>query len=351
MINKIDKPRVFLSHSKLDIKFIKKLEDVLRKSQIDPWLDEAEIRAGRPWLKVLFEEGIPTCDCIIAYFTENSLKSEVFSKEVDAALIENLQNKNIVFLPYVDSKNTRDKLRLDIKALQCPEWNSKNFTKMLPKVISEIWVSYLESKTKHAVLEEENKRLKLELKLNEIEKKQKEIDVFSDAEKKEFEYIFNKLNEKHTVQINKTEKKDNKDDVIEELLYEYELIQLIFYYSKYGHTNISEDKVSVYFVNILKYLIKENKLDDSNRDIKYNSPYNNDVYKMINNLRMYNLISTEVTEKSFQTDLASLIPSSYEVYTHSFTERFYRFIFWIEYHKKLKSKFQFKKIDKKQKNS
>jgi len=298
MINKIDKPRVFLSHSKLDIKFIKKLEDVLRKSQIAPWLDETEIRAGRPWLKVLFEEGIPTCNCIIAYFTENSLKSEVFSKEVDAALIENLQNKNIVFLPYVDSKNTRDKLRSDIKALQCPEWNSKNFTKMLPTVISEIWVSYLESKTKHAVLEEENKRLKLEVKLSDIEKKQKEIEVFSDAEKKEFEYIFNAFNEEHRIQINQIGKKDNKDYIIEELFFEYNLIQLIFRYSKSGYTKVSEDEVSKYFINIVEYLNRKSTLDDSNKNIKYDSPYNQVINDMINNLRMYNLISTEVTEKT-----------------------------------------------------
>ena len=63
-MDRINKPRAFLSHSKKDKYFIEKLAADLRKCQIDYWLDTEEIRAGKSWLKMIFEDGIPTCDFI-----------------------------------------------------------------------------------------------------------------------------------------------------------------------------------------------------------------------------------------------------------------------------------------------
>jgi hypothetical protein len=48
---KINRPRVFISHSKKDIDFVKKLYDDLRKCMIAPWLDSEEIRAGNLGLR------------------------------------------------------------------------------------------------------------------------------------------------------------------------------------------------------------------------------------------------------------------------------------------------------------
>src|ERR1041385_2325508 len=112
-------PKVFLSHSKLNKTFIEKVYDVLKKCQIDPWLDTEEIRAGKPWLKVIFEEGIPKCDAVLVYFTSESLSSAMVSKEVDASLIHSMNNSNIGFLPFVESESVRTKLRSDIQTLQC----------------------------------------------------------------------------------------------------------------------------------------------------------------------------------------------------------------------------------------
>jgi hypothetical protein len=47
---------------------------------IDDWIDTEDIRDGRPWLNEIFEHGIPTCDAILVYLTENSLKSNVSLK-------------------------------------------------------------------------------------------------------------------------------------------------------------------------------------------------------------------------------------------------------------------------------
>ena len=83
-MEKRNKPKVFLSHSCLDKPFIERLANDLRKCQIEPWLDSEEIRDGKPWLKVIFEDGMPTCDCVIVYLSENSLNSKMVQKEIDA---------------------------------------------------------------------------------------------------------------------------------------------------------------------------------------------------------------------------------------------------------------------------
>jgi len=85
MKEKINKPRAFISYSSLDSSFVQKIESGLRGCQIEPWRDRTEIRDGRPWLDSIFEEGLPTCDVIIAYFTSNSLNSDMVTREVDAA--------------------------------------------------------------------------------------------------------------------------------------------------------------------------------------------------------------------------------------------------------------------------
>lgn len=107
MENKISKPRVFLSHSKLDSGFIERITNDLRRCQIDPWLDTDEIRDGKPWLKVIFEDGISACDVVLVYLTANSIDSKFVAKEIDAAIVEQLKDEGISFLPYVGDKQIR----------------------------------------------------------------------------------------------------------------------------------------------------------------------------------------------------------------------------------------------------
>ncbi|CAG0968525.1 hypothetical protein METP3_01295 [Methanosarcinales archaeon] len=42
-----NKPRVFLSHSKIDKEFIEKIEQDLRKCRIEAWYDDWEISPGK----------------------------------------------------------------------------------------------------------------------------------------------------------------------------------------------------------------------------------------------------------------------------------------------------------------
>jgi len=191
MRDRINKPRVFLSHARKDAAFIERIENDLRKCKIEVWRDQNEIRDGQPWMSAIFEDGIPTCDAILAYFTENSLGSSMVAKEVDSAILRRLSDSKIAFLPYVRDEATRGKLRVDIQTLQCRVWNDENYHEILPSVVAEIWRSYFERNIETAVATERARRLELELELQGLQREN--TSVFSSREHAELKYIYGKL--------------------------------------------------------------------------------------------------------------------------------------------------------------
>jgi hypothetical protein len=196
---RLNKPRVFLSHSKFDIDFVNRIYNDLRKCQIDPWLDSEEIRHGRPWLETIFESGLPACDSVLVYFTENSLKSKMVKKEIDAGLIQQMKDSGIAFLPYVNTSSIREQLRTDIQALQAPIWNDENYYSFLPSIVAEIWRSFLERVVSNAINSEQNARLKAELELEKTKKQLSKKDIFSNSENIEFKYVWQKFDRNEPV--------------------------------------------------------------------------------------------------------------------------------------------------------
>ena len=184
----LNKPKVFLSHSKKDAEFIHRLCKDLRLCQIEPWLDSQEIRHGQPWLDAIFESGIPTCDAILIYLTENSIESPVVKKEIDASIIKKLKESHVAFLPYVSKEILRDQLRLDIQALQTLEWNKQNYAEMLPRVVAEIWHSYLDRVVLSVAKDEKVRRLEAELELERLKKTGME-SIFEAKEIADFDFI------------------------------------------------------------------------------------------------------------------------------------------------------------------
>jgi hypothetical protein len=202
-------PKLFLSHSSLDKEFIEQLYAELRRCQIEPWLDTEEIRAGKPWLKVIFEEGIPTCDAVFVYYTENALGSPMVAKEVDTSLIQQMGEANINFIPYVESESVRRKLRPDIQSIQCPTLTKENYKEVFPQIVAEVWRTYHERSIPKYIAIEKSKRLELELKLKEIEGKQSSR-FFTDAEETEYAYITKKLSEPLLVIVESEQSMGNK---------------------------------------------------------------------------------------------------------------------------------------------
>jgi hypothetical protein len=192
MKDRLNKPRVFISHSKKDVAFITALSEDLRKCQIAPWLDDYEIRHGHPWLDAIFEDGIPTCDAVLVYLTEHSVGSPVVKKEIDVGILQKLKDNQIAFLPYVSSPTLRDRLRPDLQVLQTPEWNSANYAALLPRVVAEIWRSFLERTLALAVQNEKVARLQAELELQKL-KAERGGAIFSGTESLDLDYIWSRL--------------------------------------------------------------------------------------------------------------------------------------------------------------
>ncbi len=230
MKERVNKPRAFLSYSSQDEAFIEKIEADFRKCQIDSWRDRNEIRHGSRWQQVIFEEGLPTCDVVIAYFTEDALASDMVAKEVDAAQLRQLQDNGIAFLPYVDKPDVRGKLRLDIQSLHCRVWNAETYDEVLPSVIAEVWRSYMERTVAAATLLERSRRLEAELQLERLQARLT-ASAFTPQEESEFQYAYKKLMEPvtayRTVRVQDEDNKTSQSTVIGRCRFGVQLVELL----------------------------------------------------------------------------------------------------------------------------
>ncbi len=186
------KPRVFLSHSKKDVDFIRRLEADLRACQCETWIDEVEIRHGKPWLEEIFSTGLPSCEIVLCYITKNSAQSAMVKKEVDARLIERLANDHVALLMYVSDAKLRTELRVDLQALQIPILNEENYAQILPRIVAEIWRSYTDAAVAQAAQSEKVRRLELELKVKDLESAS-QATIFSAQEQAEFSSIWKQI--------------------------------------------------------------------------------------------------------------------------------------------------------------
>ncbi len=200
MKESLRKPRVFLSHSKRDVEFIKRLDADLRSCQCEIWIDEIEIRHGKPWLDEIFSAGIPSCEIVLCYITSNSVQSVMVRQEIDARLIERMQNEHVTILPYVSSEDIRSQLRSDLQSLQIPVLNDATYTQMFPRVVAQVWRSHLDWAVSQAIQSEKVRRLELELKVRELQD-QSTGTIFSTTETADFSAIWSWINREFQIDI------------------------------------------------------------------------------------------------------------------------------------------------------
>lgn len=322
MRERINKPRVFLSHSRLDVPFIERIETDFRRCQIDSWRDQNEIRDGRPWLESIFEDGIPTCDAILAYFTDNALNSQMVAKEVDSAILRRLHDSNIAFLPYVDVGETRAKLRLDIQTLQTREWNEENYYEILPSVVAEIWRSFLERNIANAVSVEKTRRLELELELQRVNEK---VDTpFSPREEKDFTFVHSRLNRRLEVagtireyKYNEAGEKTNMaGDVVAGYETSFNLFPVLCVYSKHY---FSYDK-SYFRIFVSQHLNINKKAAEQLTEYKDHAFWF-EVPNLLAELQTYGLLDRE---QRMQFDRLENV--------YYFSDKMQRFSYWSEFH-------------------
>jgi hypothetical protein len=133
------KPRVFLSHSKVDRQFIENLANDLRSARIDVWYDEWEIPAGVSFRKRIFEDGIQESDLFFVYLSPASAASYWVERELDAAFVLDGQTRGGSVALFVDSDNTRRLLSADLQSLHSPVLNATVYDRGFWHLIGRAW--------------------------------------------------------------------------------------------------------------------------------------------------------------------------------------------------------------------
>src|ERR1044071_37038 len=316
MRERINKPRVFLSHARKDVTFIERIENDLRKCRVQSWRDQYEIRDGQPWMSAIFEDGIPTCDAILAYFTENSLSSPMVAKEVDSAILRRLLDSKVAFLPYVNDEATRGKLRVDIQTLQCRVWNDKNYHEILPSVVAEIWRSHFERNVENAVATEKARRLELELELQSL--RRENSSVFTPSEEKEFSYLRQQLDRDIEVALtlNRQEKENGPAREVGKEIYRVNLLGILLHYIGRGAHTFSKSSLEV----ILHEHLGEVSPPAGRVEGVKAHPFGSIKENLALELQVYGLARVKEAD-------------NYDPAGHfcEFTDKMYRFKYWLDY--------------------
>ncbi|MGD9212253.1 MAG: toll/interleukin-1 receptor domain-containing protein, partial [Desulfobacteraceae bacterium] len=67
------RPRIFLAHSSIDKKLVRKLYQELKRQGLDPWLDEEDLLPGQNW-RIEIKKAIRRCDFFIACLSKRSIR-------------------------------------------------------------------------------------------------------------------------------------------------------------------------------------------------------------------------------------------------------------------------------------
>lgn len=93
-----NKPVVFLSHSSKDKPFIRQLASDLAKENILVWLDEQQINVGDS-INDKISQGLAESDYFVIALSDNSTESEWVKRELNSALISEIESRKVKVLP------------------------------------------------------------------------------------------------------------------------------------------------------------------------------------------------------------------------------------------------------------
>jgi hypothetical protein len=328
------KPRVFLSHSKRDVEFIRRLEADLRACQCDPWIDEIELRHGQPWLEQVFSSGIPSCEVVLCYITENSIESEMVRQEIDARLLERLSSSRVTLLPYVAKAELRKTLRLDLQRLQILELNDDNYAKVFPRVVAEIWRSFSDFAAASAVQSERVKRLEAELRVKELESNAV-ATIFSKSEDAEFTTIWSRIDREVRLDVRLTQARSIKpaeghaEEAANSEKQPESALDGVFWLklSALFRASIAEQKFQLSSFDARQTVEDTIKLHWMATSSDYQAAFKMPVDIETEMLR-YGFVERQPTPPPRERGIATLIHRPFRLV---FTPKFDRFVFWIEY--------------------
>ena len=121
---------VFISYSRSNAEFARRLADDLKALSLDPWLDVDRIQAGEDWDDAVWE-GLRTCDVMLLLLSPASMASKEVSNEWKYHLS---QSKPLI--PVLVDSSTNIHYRL--AALQYIDFSNNEYNLSLKSLIKEI---------------------------------------------------------------------------------------------------------------------------------------------------------------------------------------------------------------------
>src|ERR1700761_6756085 len=103
------RPRVFVSYSRKNEKYVRMVRADLFNSEVDCWIDASDIQAGER-LNPVIESAISRSNLFFAYVTRDYLRSRWCMAEIRYAL----HTPGVTLAPYVDSQETLDAVPSDL---------------------------------------------------------------------------------------------------------------------------------------------------------------------------------------------------------------------------------------------
>jgi DNA-binding Lrp family transcriptional regulator len=133
------KPRVFLSHSHADKELVRDVADRLRASNIEVWIDEAELKIGDSWVRTI-EHGLDSSDFIVFFISGNSLRSHWTRQELNVALTRQVSGEGgAVLLPILLEDVELPPLLRSVAYLDLRDRNTERATRLLANTIHQRW--------------------------------------------------------------------------------------------------------------------------------------------------------------------------------------------------------------------
>lgn len=125
-------PSIFLSHSREDKFFARKLAEKLSEFGVDVWIDEAEIKVGDSLIRKI-SEAIEKAEYVAAVLSHNSVLSPWVQKELAIAMTQEISGRKVKVLPILLEKCEipeflEDKVYADFTE---PEKFAKSFSSIL----------------------------------------------------------------------------------------------------------------------------------------------------------------------------------------------------------------------------
>lgn len=96
-------PKLFISYSRKDVNFVKRLVRSLKRKGVKPWIDLLEIKVGDS-IVAKISEAIQDNDYLAVVLTPASVRSNWVQKELAVGLIKELEEKSVTILPLLVEK-------------------------------------------------------------------------------------------------------------------------------------------------------------------------------------------------------------------------------------------------------